>query len=368
MIRANLKRAFLTACASLGCFALARRITRTQLRILCYHGFSIGDQHLFSPLLYMRPETFQRQLDLIVRMGFPVVSLNEGLAMLRSNTVRRGETVITIDDGWKTTTLAAERLRKAALPACLYVTTYYVGKPVAVFNVVVRYMLWRCAGQVIDVRGVHPRIDGTVDLRSPYEAMIERWIAFADAELNWQQRQQLLGKLAAALCLDIDEVLADGRFASLDERQIAEIADYGIDVQLHTHRHRFSPTDFGEVKREIEDNRAVLEPIMAAQCDHFCFPSGLYAQNHPTWLSGLGVVSATTCEPGLNDARTDPYLLRRYLARDDAPDIELASELSGFSEILRRCRARLRSIVGLSEMVPAPSAFAREGARVTDAA
>ncbi len=345
MSRATIKRVMLTACEMLGCFAVARHLTRTRLRILCYHGFSIGDQHEFSPLLFLRADTFARHLKLIKRMGVSVVSLDDGLALLKSDSVRHGETVITIDDGWKTTlTLAGEHLRDAGLPASLYVTSYYVGKPAAVFNVVVRYMLWRCAGRVIDVRGVHPQIDGTIDLRDGDEDTAQRWTSFADSALNWQQRQQLLRALAPALGLEIDDVLADGRFSLLDEQELAALRDQGVDIQLHSHRHRLPAADFAQVKREIDDNRAVLEAIQGGPCDHFCYPSGLFSQNHPGWLRGLGVASAMTCEPGLNDAATDPYLLRRYLAREDASDIELASELSGFSEVLREGRARLKSI------------------------
>jgi peptidoglycan/xylan/chitin deacetylase (PgdA/CDA1 family) len=347
MSRATVKRLMLRACEMLGCFALARRLTRTRLRILCYHGFSIGDQHEFSPLLFLKVDTFARHLKMIQRMGIPVVSLDDGLALLKSDGVRHAETVITIDDGWKTTlTLAGEHLRDSGLPASLYVTSYYVGKPAAVFNVVVRYMLWRCAGQVIDVRSVHPQIDGMIDLRNGNEDTVQRWTSFADSALSWQERQQLLRALAPALGLEIDDVLAEGRFSLLDEQELATLRHQGVDIQLHTHRHRFPAADFAQVKREIDDNRAVLESIQRGPCDHFCYPSGLFSQNHPAWLRSLGVASATTCEPGLNDAATDPYLLRRYLAREDASDVELASELSGFSEILREGRAKLRSIAG----------------------
>ena len=296
-------------------------------------------------MLFLRAETFARHLAMIKRKGFPVVSLDEGLALLQSDSVRHGETVITIDDGWKTTlTLAGGHLRDAGLPVSLYVTSYYVGKSAAVFNVVVRYMLWRCRGRVVDVRGVHPQVDGTFDLRGTHEGTVERWTKFADSALSWPERQALLESLAGALGLDIDDVLADGRFSLLDETELAELGRQGVDIQLHTHRHRFPAADFAQVKREIDDNRAVLEAIKGGPCDHFCYPSGLFSQNHPAWLRSLGVASATTCEPGLNDASADPYLLRRYLAREDASDVELASELSGFSEILRVGRAKLVSI------------------------
>jgi len=336
----------LTLCWAFGAFAVAHRITRKRLRILCYHGFSVGDQHEFSPFLFMRPEILQRHIDLITRMRIPVVSLKDGVAMLASHSVQRGETVITIDDGWKTTLGAVDRLRAAALPATVYVTSYYVGKPVAVFNVALRYLFWRRRGEKVDVHGVHPQIDGPLDLTRSAEATIERWIRFADAELDWRERQRLLDRIAHAFDLDPAEVFANERFRLLDGAEVAQLSSLGVDIELHAHRHRLPADDFDEAKREIDENRAALEAITGMPADHFCYPSGLYASNHPAWLERLHVVSATTCDAGLNAPGANPYLLCRYLARDDAPDIELAAELSGFSDILRRCRERLRALVG----------------------
>jgi peptidoglycan/xylan/chitin deacetylase (PgdA/CDA1 family) len=346
MVRRSIKRAILTLCWGLGAFVIARRITRHKLRILCYHGFSVGDQHDFSPFLFMRPETFARHIDVIVRMGCPVVSLEDGLALLENGGVRRGETVITIDDGWKTTQVATQLLRAAALPATVYVTSYYVGKPVAVFNVALRYLFWKRNGSSIDVRGVHPLMDGKLDLSQPTEPTIERWIRIADEQLEWPERQRLLERIARAFDLDPAEVFAADRFTLLDDREVAEMSAAGIDIQLHAHRHRLPAHDFAEAQREIDENRAALEAITHKPADHFCYPSGLYASIHPTWLERLGVASATTCEPGLNAVGANRYLLRRHLLRDDAPDIELIAELSGFTEILRSLRERLKAFVG----------------------
>jgi peptidoglycan/xylan/chitin deacetylase (PgdA/CDA1 family) len=344
--RRTAKRVFLTLCWALGAFAVARRLTRRRLRILCYHGFSVGDQHEFSPLLFMRPETFQRHIDLIVRMRIPVVSLQDGVGMLAADTVQRGETVITIDDGWKTTLIAAQCLRAAAFPASVYVTSYYVGKPVAVFNVALRYLFWRRRGRTIDVRGVHPQLDGRLDLTQSAEATIEQWIRFGDTELDWRERQRLLERIARAFDLDLGEVFADDRFRLLDGADVAQLSKSGLGIELHAHRHRLPADDFGAAKREIDENRAALEAITGTHATHFCYPSGIYASNHPAWLERLHVASATTCEAGLNAPGTNPYLLCRYLARDDAPDVELVAELSGFTEIVRRCSERVRILVG----------------------
>ena len=71
----NLKIAVLHCLRLAGVFALCRRLTRSKLRILCYHGFAIGDQHEYNPMLYMKPRTFEARLKALQRLGYPVVSL-----------------------------------------------------------------------------------------------------------------------------------------------------------------------------------------------------------------------------------------------------------------------------------------------------
>src|SRR5437868_4737009 len=42
----------------LGVFALSGFLNRRSLRILCYHGFSIGSEYEFRPKLFMNPADF----------------------------------------------------------------------------------------------------------------------------------------------------------------------------------------------------------------------------------------------------------------------------------------------------------------------
>jgi peptidoglycan/xylan/chitin deacetylase (PgdA/CDA1 family) len=83
--------------------------------------------------------------------------------------------------------------------------------------------------------------------------------------------------------------------ASVDELRAA--AREGLDVQLHTHRHRF-PVSRELALRELRDNRAVLEPLAGRALRHFCYPSGYFRPAHLPWLEEAQVESATTCEPG----------------------------------------------------------------------
>ena len=65
--------------------------------------------------------------------------------------------------------------------------------------------------------------------------------------------------------------------------EIRETAEAGVSIQLHTHRHRF-PVDEHAVRREIEDNRAVLESVPGVSAHHFCYPSGDWSEEQWPWL------------------------------------------------------------------------------------
>lgn len=337
--RSAAKRAALRLCRGVGLFALARRLTRRRLRILCYHGIAIGDQHEYAPVLFMRPITFERRLALLAQLGYPVLTLEAAVEKLRNGEIQRGEVVITIDDGWKSTaTLAAPLLARYQFPACLYLTTYYVPRDDAIFNVVVHYLFWRTARDAIRVHGVTAALDGDYQIAGNQPELVERWVTHGERFLDANGRRDLLCTLARLLDIDLERALQQQRFALIDPDDIAPLMAQGIDIQLHTHRHHLPSTSFAAAAREITDNRAALQRLGAGVGRHFCYPSGEHATEHPAWLERLGITSATTCEAGLNDARSSPFLLRRYLDRDDATDVEFEAELCGFADILRGIR------------------------------
>jgi hypothetical protein len=117
----------------------------------------------------------------------------------------------------------------------------------------------------------------------------------------------------------------------------------GMDVQLHTHRHRFDEEP-ALARGEVVENRAQLAPLAGAPLRHFCYPSGVWSTRHWPSLAATGVVTATTCDPGLNYPDTPRFGLRRFLDGEDISQIEFEAEVSGFSELLRRARSRLQAI------------------------
>lgn len=323
-----------------GLFAASRRLTAGDLRILCYHGAALRDEHHFSPGLFMSKATFAARMDFLVRRGYPVIGLEEAIAGLPGGDWPAGATVITIDDGWfGTYRHMAPVLRALGLPATLYVASYYLEKQTQVFNVAVNYVLWRADGQTLQLASVHEGLDGCYQLDDAYQraAASHRLAELAESFGSAHERQALFRRLCEALGIDADDLERERICAFLHIEEAQALRRDGVDIQLHSHRHRFPAESFETALTEIADNRRALAPLGNAVLQHFCYPSGEYEQEQLAWLPRLGIASATTIEAGFTRAGDSPYELRRFLDSERVSPLEFEAEMSGFFELIRRC-------------------------------
>lgn len=328
-----------------GAFAFAQRLTRRKLRILCYHGFSISDEHLTAPYVFMQTQTFERRMRILRKRRLPVISLEDAVERLRVGRIANGETVITLDDGWASNLLVTPLLRSLNYPACIYVTTEHLSARTDAFNVIVGQMILRSNKPSVELHGIHPFLDGQYEIsRSPTAAasvLIERAAKIGSLE----ERQQLLEPIAVALGINYSEFVEKRRFQFLTGEEIKALAASGVSIQLHTHTHNLPGDDFNAVTQEILQNQESIKALTGLEARHFCYPSGKYSNIHVNWLSRLGIVSGTTCDPGFNNATTTPLLLKRYLDSENVSDIEFEAEVSGVRELLRGARSRLRVLL-----------------------
>lgn len=329
---------------ALGGFALARTLTPRGLRVVCYHGISLGDEHCFQPKLFMREDTFRQRMDHLKRYGYPVLLLDEALALMSQEMLPPRALVITFDDGWLGIgTKAAPLLRKYGFPSTLYVTTKDVVNEVPVFDVALRYLLWKGREKTLDLCFLGSG-SGTIVLSSPGER--ERAacrIGEAGRSWNDHNRQALLLSLADSLDVDWKPIGDSRLFRLMTIEQLARLPEQGMDLQLHTHRHCLPTTDGpAGVESEITENRAVLKQIVSGPLQHFCYPSGEFHSAQFPWLRAVGVESATTCLSGFNYPDTERLELRRFLDGENITQVEFEAEVSGFLELLRKLRWIMR--------------------------
>lgn len=341
-MRRKLKLVFLYLSKGLGLFWLSRRFTKRGLRILCYHGLSLHDEHLFRSGTFMTFKTFRRRLKYISSKEFPVLGLADALHRLDNGTLPRAATAITFDDGFYSTyKLAAQTAREHGFPATIYVTTYYSMAEIPIFSLVVQYMFWKTRKNKIDLDGLGTDHRHCVSLDDAEQTYKVTWdiIRYGEATCNRQQRCSLAEELGRRLDVDYHFLCQTRSLSLMNRRELAELVSLGFDIQLHTHRHRL-PEDHETARTEISQNIAALAELTKQGPSHLCYPSGVWSEKLWPCLASAGIRSATTCDVGLNYQDTPKLALKRFLDSEGVYQIEFEAEMCNYLEILRRFRYR----------------------------
>ena len=276
-----MKQAVLGLLRVSGANAAAAALTADRLRILCYHGLWTLPGFSYGNRLFMGADQFARRMQRLAESGRPVLPLGAAVERLEAGTLPAGAVVITIDDGWASTyTHMLPVLERLRLPATLYVASWYLGRDLPVVNKAVDYLHQRAgrggAGVAADIDRIEalPEAGRAAALRALSESL--------GIPLDWWDARQ---------------------FHYMTAHELRDAAARGLDIQLHTHRHRMDA-----LARELADNRAALMAatgLPATHFQHFCYPSGEYLAAAEPALAAFGIRSATLVDQGTN-GREEP--------------------------------------------------------------
>lgn len=323
-----------------GLFSISRQLTKKKLRILAYHGSSMSDEADFRPQLFISPKKFQSRVDYLISKKYPILNLEDAIRRLKKDQLPDFATVITFDDGFYSTfKLAVPILLEHNVPFTIYVTTYYAIKENPIFRLVVQYLFWKTNKEIINLNGLGLQNERTVELSDDFQKnlLVEEIIAFSEKSMEEEERLLLCEQLGQRLEVDYGKICEERFLSLMTLSEISSIAQQGVDIQLHTHRHVL-PLSLDGIKQEIHANRKYLEPAVGKELKHFCYPSGIYEEVHFDYLEKVDVSTATTCRAGFNDSKTPLLCLNRFLDGDNIFTIEFEAELTGFSELLRKIR------------------------------
>jgi peptidoglycan/xylan/chitin deacetylase (PgdA/CDA1 family) len=337
------KRLILDGFRAVGGFALARALTARKLRILCYHGlWTLVGVAPFGNRLFMPHRQFAERMRWLARSPYPVLPLGEAVDMLADDRLPRGATVITVDDGWASThTHMLPVLEALRLPATVYVSTYYVENQGPVANVVANFLAERAPAGTYDLAGLLPGLETplVIDDRASRDHAGDRLRNAVDA-VGFVPRMAALSALAERLGVGIEPWWSGRQFHLMRPDELRDAERRGIDVQLHTHRHKGLHRYVDQLPQELADNRAALARILGGErpSDHFCYPSGGYDERGEAILAAAGIKSATLVAEGLNAPGTNPYRLRRFLDGRTVSETSIDAYLSGALDIGERLR------------------------------
>jgi len=308
-----------------------------RLLILCYHGISLHDEHLWNPGLYLDRDTFRARMQLLRSAQCNVLPLHEALTRLKEGTLPPRSVVLTVDDGsYDFYAVGAPIVQEFGFPATIYLTTYYCQRQLPVFNTMCAYLLWKAQGKDLSLDGLLPEGDEVHTAGMEWMRISRRFIDHARvANLSALAKDELAGQLAGRLGFDYSALRRERLLHMMNPEEASRLSKQGFSLELHTHRHK-TPNDPVLFRREITDNAAAIREITGGISPrHFCYPSGDYLPQFFSWLRELGVESATTCNPGLMERGIDPLRIPRLLDMPSIQAAEIESWIAGFTPWLR---------------------------------
>lgn len=308
------------------------RWRRERLLILCYHGVSHEDEHLWDGSLYVPPGFLDERLRILHEMQCAVLPLHEAVERLYAGTLPDRSVAITFDDGYDDFDgVAFPILQRHRVPVTVYLPTLRCGVEYPIFPIACSYVLWKARGR----RTVVPELGGvTVDLntlsgrRDALTAMRN-----AGGGKRMLEKNALVESVARRLGVDYDSIVERRLLRIMSPEQVTRLSAAGVDFQLHTHTHN-APRDRERFLQEIETNRARICQLTHADARHFCYPGGGYAPEFQPWLAEARVISAATCDPGLASRATPPLLLPRLIDTFHTSASEFRGWVSGTAELI----------------------------------
>ncbi|HZW89799.1 MAG TPA: ATP-grasp domain-containing protein, partial [Myxococcaceae bacterium] len=199
-MRPRFKQSLYAAARAAGLFRLSRRLTRDALRIVCWHGTSLADEHRVFPGLFISPDELERRLLTLHR--HPVLPLGEALDRMQAGTLPPAAVALTFDDGFHGTLRHAwPALQRHGFPATLYATSYHVQTGTPVFRLLVQWAFRESQEPVLDLTRLDVGMVGALRMTPGPERTEAMWrlIRQAEESLSEPERQALADRIAAAL-------------------------------------------------------------------------------------------------------------------------------------------------------------------------
>ena len=205
------------------------------------------------------------------------------------------------------------RLKQRGFPATVYLTTYYSELELPVFSAICSYLLWKARSKgTVDMKEFGVECPTALDTAENRDGATSKIVQWADAQkISGQEKDRVAANLAQCLGIDYEDLRRKRILQLMNRQEVTELAEQGVDFELHTHRHR-TPVDEELFRREIRDNRAYFASVSGGERKHFCYPSGAYRPEFLEWLPGRESFPRPPATPGLQLWRATHYCFRDW--------------------------------------------------------
>ena len=334
-VKPFIKVSILLLARCIGLFKLGRCLTRKGLMIVGWHGVSIHDEHERFGSLFISPQSFRKRLRFLSK-HYKIIGLDVAVRQHKAGKFDPNQVVITFDDGfYNFIKVAAPILNEFGVTATNYIVTNQMITQQAALTLLLRDIVLQSSKQEVEL-ALTPNIGDTKftlpkdqkRLTTILLKMLKETFPDYDSKLEFAK------KIAAQLEVDIESLIKNRIWHSMDEAEVHKMAQDGFLMQAHSHNHHNVVEHPDTVQFEAETCKTELETIIDAPVVHFCYPTGRW--NRQAWepLQRGGMQSATTTKQGPNFPQTPLLALRRVLNGEDRSQLEFEFEMSNLKWLL----------------------------------
>jgi peptidoglycan/xylan/chitin deacetylase (PgdA/CDA1 family) len=311
-----------TVLHDLGAIQGVRLLNKSGIRILMYHRFPPG-----------KTAGLNQQCELIRRHYNPV-SLQAIAEYLRDGKqLPRSPVAITIDDGYRDFLEAQAIFRQFDIPATVFLVSDFLDGKLWLWFDKLKYALRQTKqnGLTIDLPA---RASFTLPLNSDLDRQAAREkIANLMKGLENSQRISSCEQIVNQLEVELPASPPD-EFAPLTWEEVRSLARERVEFGPHTKTHPILSqiVEPELLADEILGSKKRIEEELKTPAVHFCYPNGRKSDLNDSTLKLVqdgGFHSAVTTERGMNNAQTNPFLLRRLGVEPTIPLQYFAELLAG---------------------------------------
>jgi len=280
-----------------------RILNRKAVRVLMYHRFPRDIKPLREQCQHLRrhyqPISLRKLVDTLIE-GSP----------LPANAV-----AITVDDGYRDFYLYAYPVfREFGIPSTIYLVTDFVDQKCwlwwdriawALQESPLDYISLNLADGVSKVFSLQTSADRLESAQSLTKCLMN---------LANGARLKILEGIPRLLQVDIP-TLPPPQYQSLTWAEAKEISSNGVELGAHTETHPIlSRLDDSQALAEIQGSKRKIEKEVGGQVVHFCYPNGSavdFTEHTVDIVKRSGFLSAVTTQRGMNDLKSNLFLLRR---------------------------------------------------------
>ncbi len=283
-----------------GLHRLASPFTRGAGAILMFHQVRPWAERGFAPnrLLEITPEFFDAVLTRLRALGFSIVSLDEALARMASET-EQPFAVLTFDDGYKDTRdFALPILEKHRAPFAMFVTTGFADRSASLWWIDLEESIRLLQRIEIEILGEKLELPTATpeEKNAAFAAIYRRLINGPEHILR-----DVIGDLAQKAGVNSATIVED---LCLDWAGIEEVARHDLcTIGVHTLTHpRLSKLSESDMRRELAQSRKEIESHIGRPAEHLAYPVGIRiaaGEREFAAAAELGFASAVTTRPGM---------------------------------------------------------------------